>query len=296
MTVHIRNMTRTDLDHVGAVLFAAFNAEAEKCGYAPRMLQPQEGTSWAWAVMRHSPSEILVADVGNRVVGICCLNPRGIHGGIGPVAVDPSFQGEGIGRQLMKALLKKTEGLQSVRLFQEAFNPYSFSLYYSLDFTPVAELLDLFLDAAESKGTETCPNVSELTAKDIDAIYAYDIPRSGLDRGMDLIYYAKWGKIFIWRNCSEIRGFLACLPGSRSVQLGPLVAEGEEEAQQLFQHALGFFRGQPCQTRIMARDHSLASCLRESGFKLYCLDILMARGPWVPSPYVEAFGRFPEGV
>lgn len=294
--VQIRNMTRTDLDRVGEILFEAFNVGALKHGYAPKMHSVQEGTSWAWVMLRHGPSELLIAEVENRAVGICCLNPRGDHGGVGPVAVDPSFQGYGIGRRLMNVLVNRAEGLQSIRVFQDAFNPASFSLYYSLNFMPVADLLNLFLDTGDRKGADLCSNVTELTAKDLDAVYTYDVPRSKLNRRTDLAYYVQWGKVFVYRYQSQIRGFLACLPGSRSVQLGPLVAEGEEEAVCLFQHALAVFNERPCQTRVMARDYLLVRTLEELGFKLYCLNILMVRGSWRPSQYIEAFGRFPEGA
>ena len=289
-------MTRTDLDQVGKILFESFNGVASKFGYAPRMQNVQEGTSWAWALLRHGPRELLVAEVENRVAGITCLNPRGNHGGIGPVAVNPAFQGYGIGRELMDALLKRADGLQSVRLFVEAFNPASFFLYYTLGLMPVAVLLDLFLKTGPRPGANTNSEISELTAKDLDDVCAYDIPRSELDRRTDIAYYSKWGKVFICRNRSQIQGFLACLPGAQSVQLGPLLAEGEEEAKCLFRHALDVFNGRPAQTRVMARDHSLVRALQESGFKLYCLNILMVRGSWQPTRYVEAFGRFPEGV
>lgn len=292
----IRNMTRADLDRAGEILFKAYTVGASKHGYAPRMQSAQEGTSWAWAMLRHGPGEILIAEVEDRAVGICCLNPRGDLGGVGPVAVDPSFQGQGIGRQLMNALLKRAEGLQSLRLFQEAFNPASFSLYYSLDFMPVTELLDLFLNPGVRTGKDQCGTISELTTNDLDAVSTYDIPRSKLDRRPDLAYYVKWGKVFVHRDRSQIRGFLACLPGSRSVQLGPLVAEGEEEAQGLFHHAVGVFGERPCQTRVTARDSLLVRALEGLGFKLYCLNILMVRGSWRPGQYVEAFGGFPEGA
>jgi ribosomal protein S18 acetylase RimI-like enzyme len=292
----IRNMTRADLDRAGEILFKAYTVGASKHGYVPRMQSTQEGTAWAWAMLRHGPGEILIAEVEGRAVGICCLNPRGDHGGVGPVAVDPSYQGRGIGRQLMNALLKKADGLQSVRLFQEAFNPASFSLYYSLNFMPVAELLDLFLNTGVRKGMDPCGTVSVLTANDLDAVSAYNIPRSKLDRSQDLAYYVKWGKVFVCRDQSQIRGFLASLPGSRTVQLGPLVAEGEEEARLLFQHAVAFFKERPCQTRVMTRDSLLVRALEGLGFKLYCLNILMVRGSWRPGQYVEAFGGFPEGT
>ncbi len=289
-------MVRTDLERAGKILFEAFRVGASKHGYAPRMQSAQEGTAWAWAMLRHRPSELLIAETENQAVGICCLNPRGEHGGVGPVAVDPCFQGFGIGRQLMNSLLERAEGLQSLRLFQEAFNPASFSLYYSLNFMPVAELLDLFLDPGARKGVDPCSNVSEVTQNDLEALYTYDIPRSKLDRRTDLAYYVKWGRVFVCRDQSRITGFLACLPGLRSVQLGPLAADGEEEAASLFQHALGVFNERACQTRVMARDYLLVRTLERSGFRLYCQNVLMVRGSWRPGRSVEAFGRFPEGA
>lgn len=296
MNPQIRNMTRADLPRVGEVLFEAFNSGAAKHGYAPRMQSVQEGISWAWAILRHAPVEPLIAEMEGRAVGICCLNPRGGLGGVGPVAVDPAFQGLGIGRQLMKELLERAEGLQSVRLFQEAFNPASFSLYYSLNFMPVADMLDLFLTADESGTREHCSMVHELAPEDLDAVTTYDTPRSKLERRTDFAYYTKWGKVFVYRQDSRMRGFLACLPGAQSVQFGPLVAEGEEEARCLYQHAAKVFGERPSQTRVMARDHLLVGALMDLGFTLYCLNILMVRGSWLPGPYVEAFGRFPEGA
>lgn len=296
MEIQIRNMTRSDLDPVGKLLFESFAASASKHGYAPRMQSVQEGTSWAWAMLRHAPSEILIAEVEDRVAGICCLNPRGLHGGVGPVAVEPAFQGQGIGGQLMNSLLRKAEGLQSVRLFQEAFNTASFLLYYSRNFMPVTDLLDVYSVAGDGGKADFCNNIDELKANDLDAVSTYDMPRSKFDRRTDLAYYSTWGKVFVYRNQSEVRGFLACLPGSRSVQLGPLVAESEEEAISLFQHAVGVFPNRSCQTRVMARDQVLVKALRKLGFKFYCLNLLMVRGTWRPGQHVEAFGRFPEGA
>jgi GNAT superfamily N-acetyltransferase len=292
----IRDMARGDLERVGEILCHAFNDAAEKHGFAPRMRNAQEGTAWAWAIFRHTPHDILVADVNGRVAGICCLHPRGDQGGIGPVAVDPAYQGKGIGRQLMAALVKRADALQSVRLFQESFNPASFSLYYALDFLPVADLLEMTADPKGGKGAMLSDNVQELALPDLDEACSYDLPRSKYDRRADLAYYAKWGKVFVFRNESQIRGLLACLPGPQSVQCGPLVAEGEEEAQSLYRHALAVYRERPCQTRVMARDRALVRTLRELGFTIYCLNMLMVRGSWRPGPSIEAFGRFPEGV
>lgn len=296
MDIAIRDMTKHDLPRVGELLFNSFNSVAARYGYSPRMQNVKEGASWAWAILRHGPKEIVLAEVDHHIVGVCSLNLRGHYGGIGPVAVDPTFQGCGVGRHMMKALLQRTEGLHAVRLFQESFNPASFSLYYSLRFIPVADLLDLSLSARASSELNRHSDVHQLLPKDLSSVSAYDLKRSKFDRTTDLDYYSKWGKVFVYKRKSSIRGYLACLPGSHSVQFGPLVAEGEEEAAFLYQHALSEFTGHACQTRVMARDYLLVSRLREWGFTLYCLNTLMVKGSWRPGRCVEAFGRFPEGT
>lgn len=296
MGIEIRNMVRTDIVRVGEILHEAFKLNASKYGYAPQVKSVKDGQSWAWSMLRHGPKELLVAEVEKRVVGMTCLNPRGDLGGHGPTAVDPSFQGGGIARELMNAVFKRVEGLPSTRCVQEAFNPAGFSFVYSFDYMPVATLLDLSLDGRMEQAPSLSDNVSELSVKDLAAIWAYDNPRSKLDRRPDFAFYLNWGKVFVYRDQSQIRGFLACLPGARSVQLGPLLAEAEEEAEHLFRHALAVYKKQGYRTRVMARDRFLARVLEGLGFELYCVDLLMVRGSWRPSQYVEAFGIFPEGV
>lgn len=296
MKALIRNMTKADIDPVGEILYESFNSGASKHGYVPKMQRVEVGKSWAWALLHYGSNELLIAEMENSIAGMCCLSPRGELGGVGPVVVNPDFQGHRVGSQLMDALLKRAENLQSLRLVQEAFNPASFSLFYSHSFMPVTTLLDLIRDGEAEQRTDPCSYVTELTEKNLEAVYVYDNPRSKSDRRKDLAYYVKWGKVFVYQHESRIRGFLACLPGSGSVQLGPLLAEGEEEANCLFQHALSAFGGRQCQTRVMARDYMLVTTLKGFGFKVYCLNNLMVRGVWRPSQYIEAFGIFPEGV
>lgn len=296
MKALIRNMTKADIDPVGEILYQSFSAGASKHGYVPKMQRVEVGKSWAWALLHYGSNELLIAEMENSIAGMCCLSPRGDLGGVGPVVVNPDFQGRRVGSQLMDVLLERAGTLQSLRLIQEAFNPASFSLFYSHNFMPVTTLLDLFREGEAGQRSEPCDYVAEMTEKDIKAVCEYDNPRSKSDRRKDLAYYVKWGKVFVFRHQSEIRGFLACLPGSGSVQLGPLLAEGEEEASCLFQHAVSVFNGRQCQTRIMARDYMIVKTLTGLGFKVYCLNNLMVRGAWRPSQYVEAFGIFPEGV
>jgi GNAT superfamily N-acetyltransferase len=57
-------------------------------------------------------------------------------GGLGPISVEISVQGNGIGRALMQNVIDhaKESGLERVRLLQDSFNMASLSLYASLGF------------------------------------------------------------------------------------------------------------------------------------------------------------------
>lgn len=289
-------MTKADIDRVGEILYVAFTAVATKYGYAQIMQSVQEGKSWAWAMFHYDPSEALVAEADNCVVGAVFLNRRGDRGGAGPMVIDPNFQGTTVTAMLMDAFIERSKSLSSIRVIQETFNIKSFSLLYAYDFLPVAELLDLYLTKNTGRNSVLHGNISELTARDLDEICTYDMPRSLFDRRKDLAYFIRWGKVLAYKNQGRICGFLACLPGTGSVQLGPLLADGEEEAESLFLHAVSVFKDKTCRTRVMARDSHCAKVLLKSGFRMYCMAIIMVRGAWRPGRYVEAFGRFPEGV
>jgi len=296
MSTLIRDMVRPDIDRVGEILYDAFTGGAAKYGYPPVMQTLQEAKAWAWAMCHYASSEGIVAEVDGRVVGVVFLNKRGDCGGGGPMAIDPDFQGKTIAPQLMPVFLEKARSLSSIRVVQEAFNPTSFSFQYAYDFMPVADLLDLVLNGKTRKIMELHSNVNELTAQGLDELCSYDLPRSHFDRRPDFTHYVRWGKVLVYRDAGKICGYLACLPGAGAVQLGPLLAEGEDVAECLFRHALALFKDRQCRTRVMARDGRFARTLIKLGFRLYCLSLLMVRGTWRPGNYIEAFGRFPEGV
>lgn len=296
MDIRIREMTGNDIERVAEIIFDAFTASAAKFGVAPRVHSRQEALAWVWTMHRHRPSRPIVAEADRRIVGFTVLHPRGDIGGCGPFVSDPHSGSRGIGGRLTSEVLKMANGLHSVRCFQEAFNPTSFSMLYSRGFLPVAHLLDLVREDASIAETYLASDVCKATKDEIDELVEYDKARSGSDRRPDLEYYVRWGKVFCYREPSRILGYLACLPGAASVQLGPLVAESEEEAGCLYRHALAVFKGKSCRTIVMAKNAELVKGLLMDGFKIYCLSNLMVHGDWRPSQCVESLSIFPEGT
>ncbi|HTY86725.1 MAG TPA: GNAT family N-acetyltransferase [Candidatus Acidoferrum sp.] len=84
----------------------------------------------------------VAAQVDGRLVGSNFMSAMDAIGGVGPITVDPAFDGRGIGRALMQDVLDyaRRNGRKQVRLLQDSFNLKSFSLYASLGFdqrTPI---------------------------------------------------------------------------------------------------------------------------------------------------------------
>ena len=295
--IQIRNMIKGDIERVGEIIYEGFQALGLKYGYHSNIENVDEGKLLAWALFHHGPAERLVAEVDNRVVGTTCLSIRGNFGGLGPTVVDPNSEARGVGSKLIDSVIKRDERVKEVRTIIEAFNPAVFSLlYFKLNFVPVCDLLDVYLSKSGQLQLNSCENVSQISSDELDEICMYDRTRSKLDRRPDLKYYINWGKVLVYREKAKIKGFLACLPGPRWVQLGPLVAEGEAEAECLFQHALAVYNGKSFRSRVMIKDNGFVKALKDFGFKIYCINLVMVRGSWRPNKYVEAFGIFPEAV
>lgn len=80
----------------------------------------------------------VVAVDGGRIIGSNFLLLADEVCGVGPITVDPTVQSRGVGRMLMQWVIDEARmrrgGQASVRLFQEAVNTTSLSLYTQLGF------------------------------------------------------------------------------------------------------------------------------------------------------------------
>ena len=88
--------------------------------------------------------------------------------GLGPISVEVSLQGRGVGRALMQSVIDhgRSSGIVMIRLLQDAFNMTSLALYASLGFDtkhPVA-LMDV------APGEEPDPTVRPVTPDDLPVI------------------------------------------------------------------------------------------------------------------------------
>ncbi|MCS6926735.1 MAG: GNAT family N-acetyltransferase, partial [Candidatus Binatia bacterium] len=125
----VRRMEERDVARAGEVIVAAFNDVFVRHGFPPPFPSPEVGVGLARGYLQLEPQGCFVAVEGGRVVGCGFLHLRGETAGIGPIAVDPGCQAQGIGREIMMAIIRAGRQCPSLRLVQDAFNVASFSLY-----------------------------------------------------------------------------------------------------------------------------------------------------------------------
>jgi GNAT superfamily N-acetyltransferase len=126
----------------------------------------------------------VVAELDGEIVGSVFLDERGPMRGIGPITVDPSAQGHGVGRRLMESVLERGRGSRSIRLLQDAHNPISLSLYTSLGFDVKEMMVQLAgeLDGAPPGDVEVRP----LREGDLEECNRLHEQIHGFERARDL--------------------------------------------------------------------------------------------------------------
>jgi predicted N-acetyltransferase YhbS len=107
--VQIRRARPEDAAVCGTICIDAFNAVADQ-HHAPRELpqDPQTVSGLLSMLFSHPKFYCVVAQQDGRVVGSNCLDERNLITGVGPITVDPTLQNGGVGRQLMEAVVARS--------------------------------------------------------------------------------------------------------------------------------------------------------------------------------------------
>jgi GNAT superfamily N-acetyltransferase len=133
-SIELRPIEPADGKTCGRIIYEAFGGIHDHHQFERDFPTLEAAEQLAGMFIAHPSIWGVVAQRDGRILGSNFLDERGPIRGVGPITVDPSAQGQGVGRRLMEAVLRRGEGTRGIRLLQDSFNVRSLSLYASLGF------------------------------------------------------------------------------------------------------------------------------------------------------------------
>jgi ribosomal protein S18 acetylase RimI-like enzyme len=215
---------------LGRICFEAFKDLQDRgCGTRDFPTEETAQQVLGMLVQRNDFYSVSALDNG-RLVGSNFLSLMDSVAGVGPVTIDPSYQGQGIGRALMQDVIDyaRRNSIEQVRLMQDSFNAASLSLYASLGFD-VKDTVAL-MQAAPS--AEPNNSVRSIADSDLPAVENLSQRIYKNSRRNEVAAAAPYGfAAFLRERQGRVTGYL--LPGNFCHG----VAETEEDALDLITEA-----------------------------------------------------------
>ena len=290
MTVTVRPATERDADRAGDVNFHAFLQVALAHGQVPTVTTPGESRSYVRHLLTFDPLGGLVAERDGDVVGLAWVHPRGPVATIGPIAVDPAVQGQGIGKQLLERCLAVAgSGVPQVRLVHESFNAASLGLYLRAGFRVVAPLLELerLLDPAlVAPPTAGHSSVRPALPADQTRLVARDARVFGASRPQSVDLYVRRGVALVAEHGRTLTGYAFGIGSPRIAYLGAASGDDPETVLGLATGVIAALHGhgQVVRTLVPATDRRLVEGLLAMGFRVARACHYMVRGGGMAPP------------
>src|SRR4051794_23538588 len=118
----IRDAVPADAGQCGRVFYAAFAALADHHRFPRDFPSVEAATGVAGMLLSHAGFRGVVAEADGTFLGCNFIDLRSPIAGIGPIAVDPATQNQGVGRTLMLAVMDRAHArnVAGIRLVQAA--------------------------------------------------------------------------------------------------------------------------------------------------------------------------------
>jgi GNAT superfamily N-acetyltransferase len=234
MKVSLRRARLQDAETCGTICHVAFKSIAERHGFPPDFPNAEVPTGLFEHVIPREDVYTVVAEADGRIIGSNVLWKNGEVSGIGPITVDPSVQGESVGRRLMEDVLEhaRESGFEAVRLVQTPFNNLTMALYSKLGFD-VREPLSVVHGPA-LKSSVPGYEVRPATSDDLETCDALCRRIHGHDRHGDLADAIQQGTATVVERDGHITGyatgvgFFGHAIGETNEDLKALVSAAEE--------------------------------------------------------------------
>jgi GNAT superfamily N-acetyltransferase len=235
MSIQIRAAKAGDEKFAGPICYEAFAAIANAHNFPPDFPNPQVATGLLSALIGNPGFYGVVAELDGKIVGSNFLDERGSISGVGPITVDPKVQNDKIGRQLMGAVMDRSDhkGLAGIRLVQSGYHCRSLALYSKLGFE-IREHLSCMQGPAVG---ETLPGytVRKASERDVESCAGLCIRVHGHNRVGEIRDAIRQGAASVVERASRITGYTTAI-----AFFGHTVAETNDDLRALIGAAKEF--------------------------------------------------------
>ncbi len=282
MSLTIRRGRTSDATILGDICYRAFKTIAEEHNFPADVPSPEVAAGLLGTLIAHDGIYDVVAAVDGRVAGSNFLDERNPIAGVGPLTVDPARQNDGVGHDLMRAVLERSaaQGFVGIRLVQAAYHRRSFALYLKLGF----EARELLVCLQGTAAPTTLPGftVRAATADDRSACNRLCARVHGHDRDGELADTIAQGAARVVERGGRITGYATPI-----AYFGHAVAETDDDLKAL----IGGAESIPGPgVLVPARNGDVIRWCLDRGLRVTQMMTLMTRGlynepqgPWLPS-------------
>lgn len=229
MTFTIRPVRESDAEPCARIVHAAFHRIASDHGFPPDFESVDVARGMIGQIMASDDFYGVVATRDDAVIGSNFLMEGDEIKGVGPITIDPTAQGAGVGRGLMQAVMARAEGAAGIRLLQDGFNMRSLSLYTSLGFA-AREPMVMMRGVANTSTLPAGASVRPMLEEDIDACDALCQQAHGISRRQELITAVRHLEPLVLERGGKVAAYLT-MP--RSWALNHAVAGSDADMQAL---------------------------------------------------------------
>jgi ribosomal protein S18 acetylase RimI-like enzyme len=233
MNLVIRRATHQDIDACSRINYEAFKDISDRHQFPTDFPTLDFATEITGLLIENPLFFDIVAETEGSVVGCGFMDEQNPIRGIGPVSVDRTFQSQGTGRKIMKALLEKGQEAPGIRLVQESFNMASLCLYVSLGFEVKEPLL--LLEGKFRSQPRYDFEVRPLTSEDVEECAALCHRVYGCDRTFEIKYALNYLSPFVANKQGRIVAYTCAVS-----TFGHSVAESEADMQALLLGATAY--------------------------------------------------------
>ena len=281
MTAEIRQLHAEDVPELGRICYEAFKDLSDRHGFPSDFASVEFAQQVVGMLVAQENVYSIGAFDGESPRGSNFINMWGEVAGIGPISVDLTAQGEGIGRKLMEDVIAaaRDQGHDMVRLCQDSFNMQSLALYTSMGFDTREPLAYLEL----SSDGPSDPGFRPATAADFDQMDELCQSIYRIDRRGEFEVFLSLGFPMFVLDRGQIVGYHI------GTALGHGVAETAEGLLALF---AGYGAAAPgAHSFVPIRDGALYRGALAAGHRNIKVMNLMSLGP-----YEEPQGRYAPSV